>query len=244
MRSIYSSLLTLALTGLLNNACGAAPPAAALLPASFTAHYSFSKDGIQLGETIRTLQPLAHNHYLFKSVSKATGLLAWFIKDRLEEQSQWIYDGSHRPRPLQYEYRRQGGRKERHVQISFNWKKSMAINNINGDAWRMVIPGGTMDKLLFQLALMIDLQHPPDVIEYPVADGGRLKRYRLKVHDRKILNTRMGLLQTIKVERLGDKRRTTVWCAPALRYLPVRIEQVENGSRLHLILQSVKGLDH
>jgi len=209
------------------------------LPEPFTGVYSFSKDGIVVGETVRTLTRIDEQRFLFKSVSHATGLQAWMIKGRLVEQSEWVNHNG-RPRPVAYRYDRTGGSRERHVRVTFDWKKSTVINSVSGHSWHMAVPGETMDKLLYQLALTMDLANGEQVAEYPIADGGRLKRYRFMVIGNEMLPTPLGRFKTVKVQRLGDQRETTLWCAPALHYLPVRIEQVNRDSRVRLNLKSLQ----
>jgi len=211
----------------------------AQLPEPFTGVYSFSKDGMVFGETVRTLKRIDEQTFLFKSVSRATGLQAWMTRDRLIEQSEWINHNG-RPRPVAYRYDRLGGPRERHVRITFDWKKSTVINSVGGHSWHMAVPGETMDKLLYQLALTMDLANGEQLVEYPIADGGRLKRYRFKVIGREMVPTPLGHFETLKVQRLGDQRETTLWCAPALHYLPVRIEQENRGSRVRLNLKSLQ----
>jgi len=57
---------------------------------------------------------------------------------------------------------------------------------------------------------------------------------------REMVPTPLGHFETLKVQRLGDQRETTLWCAPALHYLPVRIEQENRGSRVRLNLKSLQ----
>ncbi len=57
----------------------------------------------------------------------------------------------------------------------------------------------------------------------------------------------MGELETLKYQRISTsnkKRRTTLWCAPSLHYLPVQVEHIEaNGDVFSMVLQSVEGLN-
>ena len=209
---------------------------------SFSADYVLKRNGITLGNATRSLRPASDGRYIFESLTYATGVIAWFVKDRIEERSTWALNGG-QVRPLEYVYDRHGGKKTRRVKLAFDWERMIVTNTIDGDPWRMDIPADAQDKLLYQLAIMQDLKNGRDNLQYNIADGGRLKNYEFEILGEETLNTPLGKFNTIKIERLDDKRDTTVWCAPALNYLPVRLEQQESdGSRLSMDILSVKGL--
>ncbi len=209
---------------------------------NFSAEYVLKRNGVSLGNATRSLRTAGEGRYIFESVTYATGMIAWFVKDRIEERSIWTFHEG-QVRPLEYVYNRHGGKKARRVKLLFDWGRGVVTNNIDGDPWRMDIPAGTQDKLLHQLAIMQDLKKGRTDLQYNVADGGRLKNYRFEVLGEEMMNTPLGKFKTVKIERLDDKRDTIVWCAPALNYLPVRLEQQEtDGSRLSMDIQSVKGL--
>ena len=108
----------------------------------------------------------------------------------------------------------------------------------------MSIPEGTLDKLSYVLVMMHDLETGHGDLRYQIADGGKLKVYQFKTIGEEILDTVFGKLSTEKIERIrDDKRQTTYWCAPALSYLPVKVEHREkDGSVITLIIETVEGI--
>lgn len=209
---------------------------------NFTADYSFARNGIVMGKMTRSLNVLDDGTYLYESSSRATGFISWFIKDRIVERSKWRYVNN-KPRPSQYSYHRTKGKRERHADLSFDWEQGIVTNNINNKPWHMPVPPEALDKLLYQIAMMIDLRDGKKELEYQVADGGKLKLFKFTVLGEEPLDSKLGTLHTIKLQRTNDERQTTIWCAPALDYLPIRIEQVEeDGSRLTINIKKVTGL--
>ena len=70
-----------------------------------------------------------------------------------------------------------------------------------------------------------------------------LKDYSFAIAGEEVLNTALGKLKTVRLQRIGDRRDTTVWCAPQLSYLPVRLEQQDtDGSELTMQITSVQGI--
>lgn len=210
------------------------------LPESFSATYTLHKGPLTLAETTRKLHKNSNGHFVYESYSKPIGYARWFTDSTLLEKSEWVYHDN-TLRPIRYSYDRNGSKRERHVKLNFDWNKMRVTNEINNEPWSMEIPNGTMDKLLYHLAVMHDLQQADLPLTYQVADGGTLKSYTFKELGRETLKTSLGTFNTIKLLRPG-RRDTTLWCAEELNYLPVKIIQEEDGSKLTLKLKSFSGL--
>lgn len=211
--------------------------------APFTAAYALKRGGMKIGDVQRELRQGANGTLVLTSRSKPTGLAAMFVKDVIAESSTWIWHDK-RPRPLEYTYDRSGGKRERHVKLTFDWETNAVTNDISGDAWKMEVPPEALDKLLYQLVLMLDLRTAADSFQYEIADGGKMKDYHFNVEGEETLNTALGDLQTRKLVRRRDDRTTTIWCAEAYGYLPVKIEQnEEDHGMLQLVIQAVTGIE-
>lgn len=211
-------------------------------PQSFSAQYVLKRNDVALGIATRSLRPVKDGRYLYASTTSATGVIAWFVKDKIDEHSLFSLEQG-RIHPLEYVYDRHGGSKTRRVKLVFDWTKGIVTNVIDGDPWRMEIPPDAHDKLSYQLAIMRDLQNGRKELSYAIADGGKLKNYSFDIIGEEQVDTAYGRLKALKIRRLDDKRATTIWCAPTMSYLPVRLEQQEtDGSELSMHLQSVQGL--
>jgi hypothetical protein len=208
----------------------------------FNAEYSLKRNGITLGTSTRSLSTAPDGTFIYASTTQATGIAAWFVSDQIDEYSRWAFDGK-QLRPLEYVYNRHGGNKTRQVKLNFDWQRHTVTNNIDGEPWRMDIPPDAQDKLIYQLSIMYDLLNGKKDLEYKIADGGKLKDYNFKIEGEQVLNTALGKIKTVRIQRIGDKRDTTVWCAPQYSYLPVRLEQQDtDGSQLTMQITSVQGL--
>lgn len=225
-------VITFALTGMARAEPG--------LPESFSATYTLHKGPLTLAEMTRKLYRNNNGHFVYESYSKPIGYARWFTDSTLMEKSEWIYHDD-KLRPVRYSYDRNGSKRERHVKLSFDWNRMRVTNDINNDPWSMAIPNGTLDKLLYHLAVMHDLKQANLPLTYQVADGGTLKSYTFEELGRETVKTSLGTFNTIKLIRPG-KRDTILWCAEELNYLPVKIMQEEDGSKLTLNLKSFNGL--
>lgn len=213
---------------------------------SFTAVYTLKKSGFNIGETRRTLTMGNDNRHVFESITRPTGIARLLTGGQVVERSEWRYSQNQRQnqlQPLQYTFINTSRSKERNVHLLFDWQAHSVTNTINGAPWQMPLPDNTQDKLLYQLQLMVDLRREQRALNYPVADGGKLKYYNLETLGEETIRTPLGTFDTVRIRRVHGKRKTTLWCARQLNYLPVRIEQRKgDDSPINAILKSVKGL--
>lgn len=229
-------LATLILPGLVNPAHGAG------LPERFDATYTLTVGPLTLAEMTRKLYPKGDGRYVYESFSKPMGYARWFTKSELLERSEWKYENQ-QLRPLGYSYDRTGDPdKERHVKLVFDWENKRVTNIINKDPWKMDIEAGTLDKLLYQLAVVNDLQQGKRTkLQYSVADGGSMKNLRFEIAGEERIKTVLGEFDTLKVRTEGT-RTTTLWCAKALGYFPVLIEQHDDRGQALLKLTGLNGI--
>lgn len=230
------------LAGILAIAAGAADAAA--LPERFDAQFVLSARGMDIGQTRWQLTPAGDGRYVYSSHSEAIGVAKLLRDERIEERSEWRFSRGGAVTPLHYTYTRSGGKRERAVQVRFDWQGGRVHNTLNGDSWSAPVEPGTLDKLVYVLELMRELANGAREATYEVADGGKVKTYRLKVVGEERVETVLGPLDTLVVERRrdDDNESTVVWCAPALRYLPVKVEHREDEGTVRLTLTGVDGL--
>jgi len=210
-------------------------------PKEFSLTYELTAGVLTLGEMQRTLSfDETTQRYVYDSYSKPTGYAKLFTSNNLKERSEWIIHNN-RLRPLIYTYDRTKSAftKERHIKMRFDWEKSRVITSVNDDPWSLNIPEGTIDKLLYHLAVVYDLKNDQAILEYDVADGGKMRQYRFERLGHETLTTELGQFDTIKL-KLPGKRDTFIWCAPALDYLPVKLEQSEKRGTLLMRIKSAQ----
>lgn len=206
-------------------------------PAEFRAEYQANIKGVPIGASgTRTLEKVGENRYLLSS--SAGNFLG-----KVREQSLFTLEANGDVRPLEYRYNRSGLGRNRDAVLSFDWERNRVLNDVQSRPWEMDIPDGTLDKLLYQLKVRLDLEEawlqnkPWPELTYHIADGGKTKVYRFTVMGTDVIDTPMGQFETIKVSRMReDKDYTTiVWLAPAYEFLLVRLrvfEEEDDGLEL------------
>lgn len=212
----------------------------------FSANYLVKLNGLQAGELKRVLVSNGDGTRLFSSSTQAKGAFAFFKPDLVEESSTFQSNGES-ILPLSYLYQRTGGKKEKYLHLDFDWQKQRVHINDKNQPWKLHIPENTLDKLVYQLALMSDLGSDKTQFSYQIADGGKIKTYQINTLETELVSTPLGEVQAVKLIRLRNKpsgRQTILWCAPALHYLPVKLEHTEKGGvRFTALIRRLKGFD-
>jgi len=106
----------------------------------------------------------------------------------------------------------------------------------------------TLDRMSQQEQLRLTLLNDPNPREdmlFRVADGRRVKDYRLLYRGEERIETPMGWVDTLHFERTHDdpERESNVWIAPAWDYLMVRTVHTDDGktTQADLISASIDG---
>lgn len=201
-------------------------------PPFFEATYKLFSSGLEIAQMERKLHKQGDEAYVYSSITDTIGLVAMFHKDHIVEESQWIIVDDH-IRPLHYTYIRNRGKKNRRINIDFDWDNKI-INNVVNERYRqMPLRTGILDKLLYQYALMRDLRNNQAEIAYEVTDGGKMKKYDFAKMEDEIVQTPFGPLQAVKLQKIkhDDQSRLIIWAAPSLKYLPVKVESTDDDGR-------------
>src|SRR5690606_1808911 len=141
--------------------------------------------------------------------------------------------------PILYSYERRGLGRNRDATLGFDLANNQVLNNVENRPWKMAIPDDVLDKLNYQLQVRADLLGGESVLEYQIADGGRLKEYSFEVLGEEVIDTSAGRFNAVKVRRIreqDDDRSTTFWMATDWDYMIVRLQQKEDDSTYEIDL--------
>lgn len=220
MKKIMLFCLTTCLM-MLHSLANAASPIA-----PFRATYTSTwNDVISLtAQATQELKTTADNQYEFSFIVNH-GLL------KLTETSQLSWREAHIV-PQQYHYQQMAMGITRTRDTTFDWSNNTASNPKANTPWAIVIQPNTLDKLNYQLQLRADIKAGKKDLSYQVVDNAKIKTYVFKVVANEKINTPVGVVDTVKVERIrkpGDDRQTTFWLAKKWDYLLVKFKQIEKG---------------
>ena len=190
---------------------------------SYQATYSAEFNGMEIEATHR-LEQLDSGQY--RETLKARNILG-----KIDEQALFSVSEKQQIIPQEYRYQRSLiGIKRSESQI-FNWPNKTVVYSKDGNTKSVAIDPGLLDIITHKLQLRRDLQSGKEILSYPVISRGKLKQYVYQVVASEVLETTIGPLNTVKVQRVREdgKRQTIIWLATDWDYLAVRLEQKENG---------------
>lgn len=200
---------------------------------SYTAHFEATVGGIKMGEIERSLKKNKSGLYQQTSLIYTTGILSVFRPDRFEEHSFWYWKNN-APVPERYTYHFSGNKGDFYEQLDFDWDKMEVASLHKGKTTTLEIEDGVVDKLSYQIALVRDLRQGKKEFAYRVADRGDIRNIRYKVIGEDEIDTPWGKQHTIKVQRvtLTNERITTLWFAPDLDFMVIKLIQDDNGTKM------------
>ncbi|MDH0748269.1 DUF3108 domain-containing protein [Pseudomonas sp. GD03842] len=155
--------------------------------------------------------------------------------------------------PQTYHFERGGLGKSKTVDLVFDWSTKFVTGTDRKGPIKIPLNTGILDKSTYQLALQNDVAAGKKTMSYQVVDGDETDTYDFRVLGTEKVDTKVGSVDAIKVERVRDptqtKRITVMWFAKNYDYLLVRLQQVEtDGKEYNIMLQdgtvngkSVKG---
>lgn len=242
---IYRTLLVLLLstTALFVDQAGATSATPFELK-SFDARYKVSLNGIDLGTLELEFKLNEKGGYVYTGRTNSSSFVRMFYSDMADETSTGEYrKGQLIPTSYDYQLKKRDTLKEQ-VTLEFDWPKKTLWTTNEGTRWNQTTLPNTQDKLSLQQALRIDLAKGVKEVSYPVADGGKIKTFNFKVTDSENITTPHGKHDCLIVRRSKEDQAPdfTIWVAPELDYMPVRIDRKRSFGALRMELKSLKML--
>lgn len=159
---------------------------------------------------------------------------------RIHEEENFHLDGQGRLIPETYVF-------DRSI-MGISRKESLEVDSDDGTAHSerrsrdtsLDFSPGMLGPLSYQVAMAHDLARGEERLTYSVLHRGRLREYEYQVLGEVEMETPMGTLSTLKVERVreDDDRETLLWLAPSLNFMPVRLVQHEDGETYEMNIKS------
>lgn len=206
----------------------------------FSAYYEAHTNGMR-GNAERHLVALGEDNYRL-NVSLEAKMAGINIGD-LEQASEFSFSNGTIV-PHNYSYLISGISHQAET-VSFNWDAKVALSTDDDQSWTLDLDGPVLDQLSAQLALARELaDSDSDTLEVRLVDGGEVETQRYRVLGEEVLETPLGRLNCVKLERIRNTdngRQTLIWFARDWHNLLARIEQI-NPSGLHIELDLERAL--
>lgn len=146
-------------------------------------------------------------------------------------------------RPLSYQYHN-NLRSKSDQNFVFDWTSGRVFDQEARRPWNKALKSGYQDQLSSQLALrhaLITGTFDDSLKQTLVAKKGKVKTYALTRLGEERLETPLGTLDTVKLhrQRPGSSSEATLWLAPSLNYMIVKMQQIDDDERYTLELLNI-----
>lgn len=167
--------------------------------------------------------------YVATHVVKPTGVSRVITNGQMEVSSEFTTaaDGL---RPVSYHaIDTIGDDPEAH--ITFDWQTNQARGTVGDEDVVLQLDGLSHDAVSIQYDLMYNLMNDKPNATYVLFDVDKMRIANVRNVGEKTVKTKAGNFDVVGIEhqKEGSSRKTILWCAPKLDYLPVVIEQQRKG---------------
>jgi hypothetical protein len=196
-------------------------------PRQFELVYSFTFNGQFVGHVTDRFQREG-NQYQLTSEARPDGNLALLLPMLTLSSEGNLQDQQFIPR----NYRQmRSNAPNSPVAAEFDWQHKVLTHHYKGKTKQTALPEGTLDALTQLYAFTLAGELPPR-LEFAVSNGRKLISYRYEKLPSGRMDTPLGSFETVEYRRIAEpgENAISVWIAPALHHLPLRIRvQEETG---------------
>ncbi len=205
-------------------------------PRLFQAEYSATYNGMPI-VMVRTL---SRTKDVYSATTTATNFLG-----SIREEETFKVDKTGKLRPLEYHYQRAILGKNRSEDSVFDPSGTRVSSTYKDNTLKLESQSPILAPLSYQLQMQMDIAQGRKAFQYKVATRGKLRDYNYRVVREEKLTTPLGTLDTLVLERQRDdaERKTLVWLAKKLQYLPVKLIQEEDGELYEMQIKSYRQTD-
>jgi hypothetical protein len=168
--------------------------------------------------------------YHADSVIIGTGLARLISKGEIREAS-WFSQDQGLLYSRKYESSNTFAKNHKAIDMTFVWDEHNVFGVENGREFSFDLNGETFDRVSMQYGLMRDLANGQLKSEYVLQDGDTTKYIAVSNLGEKEIKVPFGKFTAVGVQHQSENsnKQTILWCAEELGYLPVLIEQYEDG---------------
>jgi hypothetical protein len=203
-------------------------PSAELRP--FTASFSISWHGMSAGTAQLQLQRLEDGRWSYQSLSTARGFFRIAMPAELRSRSVFaIRDGRIMPERFTADDGASSSSKDQ--DLRFDWTAGRITGTAEKRRVDLPLKPGVLDTMSVQVALMHELLRGNTPRYFVLVDKDKIKDYNYTAVGEETLSTPIGEHRALifRSSRPGSDTGTYFWCAPALGYLPLKVERREGN---------------
>jgi len=169
--------------------------------------------------------------YSFELITEATGFWKAIIKGSIIETSTFAIEND-QLKTYDYHLIDTIRKKPRESEAVFNWNNSIITGYYKDREINIALEDKTLSRIVLQLQIMYNQEKQIVSNDYQVLDKDALKKVSI-ISEHLFTETSVpfGTFQTIKISHQSEdsERLNSLWLAPELNFIPIKISQSING---------------
>jgi len=171
--------------------------------------------------------------YSFELITEATGFWKAIIKGSIIETSTFAIEND-QLKTYDYHLIDTIRKKPRESEAVFNWNNSIITGYYKDREINIALEDKTLSRIVLQLQIMYNQEKQIVSNDYQVLDKDALKNVSI-IPEQLFTETSVpfGTFQTIKISHQSEnsERLNSLWLAPELNFIPIKISQTINGKK-------------
>jgi hypothetical protein len=208
-------------------------------PFPFMVTYATSLNGMPLGIDLHMRMAAAENGLWQLALDARSRMMKY------HESSLFRWEDC-RAEPVRYRFDFSGFSVDRKLWLDFDHEKKTASGESRKGPITFAFPDDVTDELGLSFAARCQLLRGANEVTYNTATTKGMRTLTYRIVGQEKLKTPLGKFDAIRVERkreAGEKRRSTLWLAPSLGYIMIKMEHVEKlGVRGAATIKAVEGI--
>jgi hypothetical protein len=197
----------------------------------FDASFAAVFRGINAGTSQLKLEKLPGDRWSYTAVSQAQGVFRVALNGPTVQRSLFVLEGGS-VKPLEFTSQISTRTGDRNQSMQFDWKAGRVTGTAEGKPVDLPLEPGVLDALSVQIAMMLKLVNGQVPEQFRMIDKTKIKDYLYTHQGEETVATALGPQHTVifRSARAGSTHGTWFWCAPALGYVPVKVERRDGNS--------------
>lgn len=211
----------------------------------YSARYSLYRNGKLAGKVNVQLRNEGDKWIMSTEGSGTHGMARLLRAKDIEYVEGHLQDGHFLPLRFEHDFSVAGIGK--HWTALFDWSADTVTVEMDRKSTELALQGQALDGLSLKLELQRRLRNREEDLQFLLVDEDEVKQQSFRILPTEMLETSLGCLDTIPVERIrspDSKRYTRAWHAPALDYLTVRLEHGKSdGDHMEMRIAELQQAD-
>ena len=199
------------------------------IPSEFQAIYNAQLKQVD-GQVMMTLKKEQDNLYSYEIITRPSGFWRVIIDGSIREKSTFVFnDGLVQSKT--YELTDTIRSKPRQSLAIFDWDNLLLSGNYKDRKFELPLNIDVIDRATLQIAIIANSQGPNLSSDYYILDRDKVLKVQVNKKDTVNVRVPFGEFEAIEIEHTGEQSESTnsLWLAPELGYIPIKIAQKEDG---------------